>query len=88
MWGEIFKIGLSILGKNLSGSGDNQGPVDSGFDPVSFDKFEMEMFKPEGASTVQQPEVSNYIAYRNFWDDRLTEYEQLARKIASISKTG
>ena len=55
MWGEIFKIGLSILGKNLSGSGNNQGPVDSGFDPVSFDKFEMGMFKPEGASEVTQP---------------------------------
>jgi len=46
------------------------------------------MFKPEGASEVKQPEVSNYLAYRSFWDDRLTEYEQIARKIASISKTG
>jgi len=80
MWGEIFKVGLQILGKNLSGSGDNQGPVDSGFDPVSFDKFEMGMFRPEGSSKVEGPEVSNYMQYKKFWDDRLLQYLMQSRQ--------
>ena len=81
MWGEIFKIGLSILGKNLSGSGDNQGPVDSGFDPVSFDEYEMAMFRPEASTKIEGPEVSNYMQYRKFWDDRLLEYLMKSRQV-------
>ena len=83
MWGEIFKEGLKIIGKNLlkGGSGDSGGPVDMGYDPVSFDEYEMGMFKTEESTAIKKPEVASYLTYKRFWDDRLLEYLNLARTI-------
>lgn len=83
MWGEIFKEGLKIIGKNLlkGGSGDSGGPVDMGYDPVSFDEYEMAMFRTEEPTAIKKPEVSNYLAFRKFWDERLLEYLTLSRTV-------
>jgi len=45
MWGEIFKEGLKIIGKNLlKGGSDDGGGSGRDFSPVSFDEYEMGMF--------------------------------------------
>jgi len=81
MWGEIFKEGLKIIGSNLlKGGSDDGGGSGRDFTPVSFDEYEMGMFRPEGSSKVEGPEVSNYMQYKKFWDDRLLQYLMQSRQ--------
>jgi hypothetical protein len=82
MWGEIFKEGLKIIGSNLlKGGSDDGGGSGRDFTPVSFDEYEMGMFKTEEATAIKKPEVASYLTYKRFWDERLLEYLNLARTI-------
>jgi hypothetical protein len=49
------------------------------FDPVSFDKYDMDMFKAEGPGTIKQAKVNLFDTYRKFWTSKLLDYISIAR---------
>ena len=84
MWGEIFKDIALTVGKNLikgkmSGGGGGGGTSASDFDVVSFDKYDMDMFKSEGPGTIKQAKVNLFETYRKFWTSKLLDYISIAR---------
>jgi|TARA_R100000455_G_scaffold27980_1_gene17293 hypothetical protein len=82
MWGEIFKDIALTVGKNLikgKTSGGGGGPAGMDFDPVSFDKYDMDMFKAEGPGTIKQAKVNLFDTYRKFWTSKLLDYISIAR---------
>jgi len=83
MWGEIFKEGLKIVGTNILKSKDSDEGNYEGMrkDYVSFDEYDMAMLKPEDVTAVKKADVSNYITYQKFWNDRLLQYLNMARTI-------
>tara|TARA_R100001510_G_scaffold39896_1_gene36310 strand:- start:698 stop:976 length:279 start_codon:yes stop_codon:yes gene_type:complete len=86
MWGEIFKDIAFTIGKNLikgKSSGGGGGPAGMDFDPVSFDKYDMDMFKAEGPGTIKQAKVNLFDTYRKFWTSKLLDYISIARAFTS-----
>jgi|TARA_R100000458_G_C8216359_1_gene202183 hypothetical protein len=86
MWGEIFKDIAFTIGKNLikgKSSGEGGGPAGMDFDPVSFDKYDMDMFKAEGPGTIKQAKVNLFDTYRKFWTSKLLDYISIARAFTS-----
>ena len=83
MWGDIFKDIALTVGKNLikgkMKGGESGGPAGMGFDPVSFDKYDMGMFKSEGPGNVKQAKVNLFETYRKFWTSRMLDYLSIAR---------
>ena len=83
MWGDIFKDIALTIGKNLikgkMKGGESGGPAGMGFDPVSFDKYDMGMFKSEGPGTIKQAKVNLFETYRKFWTSKLLDYISIAR---------
>ena len=87
MWGDIFKDIALTIGKNLikgkMKGGESGGPTGMGFDPVSFDKYDMSMFKSEGPGNVKQAKVNLFDTYRKFWTSKLLDYISIARAFTS-----
>ena len=93
MWGEIFKDIALTVGKNLikgkmSGGGGGGGTSASNFDVVSFDKYDMDMFKSEGPGNVKQAKVNLFETYRKFWTSRMLDYLSIARAFTGSGGKG
>ena len=92
MWGEIFKDIALTVGKNLikgkMGGGGGGGPAGMDFDPVSFDKYDMDMFKAEGPGTIKQAKVNLFDTYRKFWTSRMLDYLSIARAFTGSGGKG
>jgi hypothetical protein len=92
MWGDIFKDIALTIGKNLikgkMKGGESGGPAGMGFDPVSFDKYDMGMFKSEGPGTIKQAKVNLFETYRKFWTSRMLDYLSIARAFTGSGGKG
>ena len=92
MWGDIFKDIALTIGKNLikgkMKGGESGGPAGMGFDPVSFDKYDMGMFKSEGPGTIKQAKVNLFDTYRKFWTSKLLDYISIARAFTGSGGKG
>ena len=92
MWGDIFKDIALTIGKNLikgkMKGGESGGPAGMGFDPVSFDKYDMGMFKSEGPGTTKQAKVNLFETYRKFWTSRMLDYLSIARAFTGSGGKG
>ena len=92
MWGDIFKDIALTIGKNLikgkMKGGESGGPAGMGFDPVSFDKYDMDMFKSEGPGTIKQAKVNLFETYRKFWTSRMLDYLSIARAFTGSGGKG
>ncbi len=92
MWGDIFKDIALTIGKNLikgkMKGGESGGPAGMGFDPVSFDKYDMGMFKSEGPGNVKQAKVNLFETYRKFWTSRMLDYLSIARAFTGSGGKG
>ena len=86
-WGDLFKEGLKIVGKNLLGGRDSDGGGGSSAglspDSVDFGDLMMTFEKPLKSGKVQGApfKVSNYATNRKYWEQRMLEYLILAKAI-------
>lgn len=84
-WGDLFKEGLKIVGKNLLGGGDSGGGSSAGLQPesVDFGDLMMTFEKPLKSGKVEGApfKVSNYATNRKYWEQRMLEYLILAKAI-------
>ena len=84
-WGDLFKEGLKIVGKNLLGGRDSGGGGGGGakIDDVDFSDLMMSFEKPgkSGKVSASPFKISNYATNRKYWEQRMLEYLILAKAI-------